>query len=103
MTIEAVTRTAMAGIVAPSATDAPEGQRSMANDPLWRAAKSFEAVFMAEMMNHAGADAGRESMGGGYAEKTFQSLLARAWAEAAAEKGGIGLAKHIYEAMRDRV
>ncbi|MEL6792493.1 MAG: rod-binding protein [Pseudomonadota bacterium] len=74
---------------------------------LWRAAQSFEAVFIAEMMAHAGvADGGAfgDSLGGrsgagGFAEETFRSLLSQEWAEDVAARGGIGLADQIYRSI----
>ena len=68
----------------------------------WRAARSFEAVFIAEMMSHAGAaDAGGAlgSGDGGFAEQTFRSLLSREWAEDLADRGGVGLAEQIYRSI----
>lgn len=72
---------------------------SEAKDPLLQAAQSFEAAFLAEMLSHAGAAKGQDFGGGGYAEETFRSLLAREWADEIAAQGGIGLARHIYEAL----
>ncbi len=67
--------------------------------PLRDAAKSFEAVFLAEMFAHAGLGAPRESQGGGVGEEAFASLLAREWADAVADSGGIGLVEQIFRAL----
>ncbi|MEL7463168.1 MAG: rod-binding protein [Pseudomonadota bacterium] len=80
----------------------PPAVRSEDRDAaLWRAAQSFEAVFIAEMMAHAGAASSGSSSaaGGGFAEETFRSLLSREWAEDLAERGGIGLADQIYRSV----
>ena len=71
-----------------------------ARDPaLWRAARSFEAVFIAEMMSHAGVAKGCGRESGGFAEQTFRSLLSREWAEDLADRGGVGLADQIYRSV----
>ncbi len=66
------------------------------------AAREFEAVFLAEMLRHAGLGAARESFGGGAGEAQFAPLLARAQADAMAEAGGLGLADRIAEALAAR-
>lgn len=78
---------------------AAEDRREQA---LREAATSFEATFIAEMLSHAGADAAQESFGGGFAEETFRSLLAREWGAAIADAGGLGLAESIFTALKGR-
>ena len=84
----------------PPSLKAPKGA---ADQELWRAAQAFEAVFIAEMMKHAGMGEARQAFGGGVGEEAFQSLLSREWAEDISRTGGFGLAKDIYEAVKRNV
>lgn len=68
-------------------------------DPLREAAKSFEAVFLAEMFAHVGLGAPRKENGGGAGEEAFASFLSREWANKIAEEGGIGLADEIHKSL----
>lgn len=73
------------------------------DDPLWKAAKSLEATFLAEMLKSTGWDAASEGLGGGgVGEEHFQSFLREAQAEAIVDAGGIGLAESLYEALKVR-
>lgn len=94
----------IAGAPTPPRPSGPSSaNEAVGRDPeLWKAAKSFEAVFIAEMMSHAGvseAGDGGVGGGGGFAEQTFRSLLAREWAEDLAQRGGVGLADQIYRSI----
>ncbi len=77
----------------------PEPARDAA---LRRAAEAFETVFLAEMLGHAGIGEGRESFGGGVGEQGFASLLTQEHAKALSASGGVGLAEHIFEALKAR-
>ena len=66
------------------------------------AAEEFEAVFLAEMFQHAGLGEARESFGGGVGEEAFASMMATEWARALVDNGGIGLTEHIFQALQDR-
>ena len=77
--------------VAPAASEAE----------LRAAAEAFEAQFLAEMLAHAGLGAPRRSFGGGAGEEAFASLLVREQARLMAERGGIGLAERLFEAMKE--
>ena len=90
----------LAAAPSPPSVEAPQGAT---DQELWRAAKAFEAVFIAEMMKHAGVGEARQAFGGGVGEEAFQSLLSREWAEDLSEVGGFGLAKEIYEAVKRNV
>lgn len=79
---------------APQPRSTPEAQ-----DPLREAAKSFEAVFLAEMFSHVGLGAPRKENGGGAGEEAFASFLSREWANEIADKGGVGLADEIYKSL----
>lgn len=66
------------------------------------AAKEFEAVFLAEMLSHTSLAETSDSFGGGHGETAFKSLLNRQWADQLTERGGIGLANTIYQALLTR-
>lgn len=65
-------------------------------------AKEFEAVFLAEMLKHAGLSESRESFGGGAGEAAFNTMLADEQARHMVDAGGIGLAAHIFESLLAR-
>ena len=69
---------------------------------LKQAAQDLEATFLAEMLKSAGLGEARDSFGGGVGEEQFSSFLRQAQAEEMVKAGGIGLAEHIFEALKDR-
>jgi len=73
------------------------------HDPkLMKAAQKLEASFVAEMLKAAGFGQARDAFGGGAGEEQFASLLVDAQAEKMVQAGGIGLAEHLYSALKDR-
>lgn len=62
-------------------------------------AGELEAGFLAEMLGHAGLDAGAGPFAGGVGEEQFASFLRQAQAEAMVKAGGIGLAESIFRAL----
>lgn len=66
---------------------------------LQRKAVELEAVFLAEMLGHMAPETGQTAMGGGIGETQFSSLLRQEQARAIAERGGIGLAEHIFTTL----
>ena len=68
-------------------------------DPLRAVAQDLEAAFLAEMLKHSGLGAGSDSFGGGVGEDQFASFLTQEHARLLAERGGIGLAESIYQAL----
>lgn len=64
-----------------------------------RAAKEFEAVFIAEMLKHTGLGEGRDTFGGGAGEAAFSSLLTQEWARSLSEAGGIGLTELVIRSL----
>lgn len=68
---------------------------------LMDAAKELEASFLAEMLKSAGFGKSRENFGGGAGEDQFGSFLVQAQAEAMVEKGGIGLAQSLFDALKE--
>lgn len=84
-----------------SALTAPTTQPKT-SEQLWEAAKELEAVFLAEMLKTAGFGKPLEGFGGGIGEEQFSSVLVDHQARAFADRGGIGLAERIFEAMAER-
>lgn len=72
------------------------------NRPLWDAAQKLEANFLSEMLKSAGFGTPRQEFGGGAGEEQFGSFLRHAQAEAMVDAGGIGLAEHLFEALKER-
>ncbi len=62
-------------------------------------AQELEAVFLAEMLKHAGLDAEGGAFGGGVGESQFNSFLRQEQAQAMARAGGIGLTESLMRAM----
>lgn len=66
-------------------------------------ATRFEAVFLAEMLKHTGLARTPDAFGGGAGEAQFAPMLVRAYADALADRGGIGLADQVADAMLRRL
>lgn len=91
------------GFVADAARDRPSSQAgSSADASMRKAAQSFEAMFLAEMLSHAGLGETPEAFGGGFGEEAFADMLVREQARLMADRGGIGLAEHLFEAIAQR-
>ena len=69
---------------------------------LHAAARSFEAAFLAEMLEAAGLSRPPDGMDGGMGEDQFRSMLVQAQAKALADNGGIGLAEAVYRTLLQR-
>lgn len=66
------------------------------------AAKDFEAVFIAQMLEPLFASVETPAIaGGGKSEAFFKGLLQESYAKAFAERGGFGLAAHVKAALLD--
>ncbi|NCO16848.1 MAG: hypothetical protein GW902_06415 [Alphaproteobacteria bacterium] len=65
-------------------------------------ATQFEAVFLAQMMQHAGVGKGAEGFDGGAGEDAFRGQLIAEQAKLMADKGGIGLAEQLFQALARR-
>lgn len=66
---------------------------------LREAARAMEAMFLAEMLGEAGLGKASEAFGGGPGEEAFGSFLTQEQARLLSERGGIGLAERLFEAM----
>ncbi|MGI1662042.1 rod-binding protein [Palleronia sp. KMU-117] len=80
----------------PPAPVPPDDQRLRA------LARELEASFLAVMLKSAGLGEPREAFGGGAGEDQFTSMLTTEHARALAERGGIGLAETLFEAMKEQ-
>jgi Rod binding domain-containing protein len=71
-------------------------QTSAAPDEVTRAAREFEAMFLAEMMAPMFQGLDTEGLGGGgLGEQIFRPMLVERYAQAIAQAGGVGLADSI--------
>lgn len=87
----------------PAQASLPAQPKSAPDSTLMEKAKALEASFLSEMLGHAGFGAARDSFGGGIGEEQFGSFLRAEQAKAMVEKGGIGLAEHLFHAMKGKV
>ena len=69
---------------------------------LREASVKLEATFLAEMLKAAGLGETPNSFSGGSGEEQFSSFLREAQAEEMARSGGVGLAEHIFNALKER-
>jgi peptidoglycan hydrolase FlgJ len=69
---------------------------------LRRKSVELEAAFLAEMLQFAGLGAQGNGFDGGVGEEQFASFLRQEQADMMAERGGIGLAESLFEALVDR-
>jgi len=63
------------------------------------AAEDFEAVFLAQVLEHMMGESTKSSFGGGPGESAFQSMLNDEYAKVIAKAGGIGLADALAREM----
>lgn len=76
----------------------PTGHRPE-DDALRAKATELEAAFLAEMLQFTGLGESSEEFGGGIGEEQFSSFLRQEQAQLMAERGGIGLAESIFNAL----
>lgn len=69
------------------------------DDALMVQAKALEASFLSEMLGLAGVGKTPESFGGGIGEDQFGSFLRDEQARQMVDRGGIGLAQQLFDAM----
>lgn len=91
MTVSAATPSSLPLPSRSAASPDHEGLRAVARD--------LEAAFLAEMLKHAGLGAPRDSFGGGAGEDQFSSLLRAEQARAMTDRGGLGLAESLFDAL----
>lgn len=90
----------MTGPIHPSLPQQPQATPMEAR--LRASAEALETSFLSEMLKAAGFGAARDAMGGGAGEDQFSSFLREAQAREMAKAGGIGLAEHLFEALKAR-
>lgn len=78
-----------------AAAKAAEGREAA----LREAAHAFEAVFLAEMLKHSGINKAPGGFDGGAGEDAFSGFLTEEYARLIADRGGIGLAEHIFGSL----
>ncbi|WP_439104406.1 rod-binding protein [Celeribacter marinus] len=88
--------------VSGSLSPAPKTPDQMRTDQLRDASQKLEAGFLAEMLKASGFGKTPDAFGGGTGEDQFTSFLVQAQAEKLVEAGGIGLAKHIFQALVEK-
>jgi Rod binding domain-containing protein len=90
--------------IAPKAAATPPRvpDLSAADAEALKAAKAFEASFLAEMLKSSGLNAMPSSFGGGAGEEAFGSFLTQEYAQMMADRGGVGLAEQVFEALKQR-
>ncbi|WP_240611040.1 rod-binding protein [Oceaniglobus ichthyenteri] len=64
------------------------------------AAQALEVNFLTEILKSTGLGKTSETFGGGAGEDQFASFLTRAQAEKMVDAGGIGLAEHLFNALK---
>lgn len=85
--------------ITPLTGPAPQANHSA---QLRQAAEKLEAAFLSEMLKAAGLDKAPGAFGGGAGEAQFASFLREAQAAEMVKHGGIGLAEHLFEALKER-
>lgn len=66
---------------------------------LMEAAKQLEAAFLSEMLSFSGLGAVSAEFGGGAGEEQFSSFLRAEQARLMVDRGGIGLARSIFDSL----
>jgi Rod binding domain-containing protein len=84
---------------AQSGATAPEARLGQLREK----AQELEAAFLSEMLGHAGLGTPMSEFGGGHGEEHFSSFLRKAHVDALVGRGGIGLAEHLFNAMKVRL
>lgn len=92
----------LAAIGAARATPLAQNAANGAMTRVDKAARDFEAVFIAQMIAPLFASVETpEIVGGGKSEQFFRSLMQEAYAKAMAERGGFGVADQVKAALID--
>ena len=69
------------------------------DDRLMQKAKELETAFLSEMLSFSGLGTVSTEFGGGVGEDQFASFLRQEQARLMVERGGIGLARTIFESL----
>lgn len=80
--------------------DGPRATRVQTPEQARAVAEEFEAVFLAQMMEHMMGDTTKsDTFGGGPGESAFRGLLNEEYAKVMARSGGVGLADALTQEM----
>lgn len=69
-------------------------------DAAEKVSKEFEAVFLTEVIDEMFKNVNIGNFGGGYAEETWRSFLAQAYADQLAGQGSTGIARNVLASIR---
>ncbi len=86
----------------PARIDGPDADAPATDQAARDTAERFEASFLAEMLKHSGINKTPQSTGGGAGEDAFASFLTDEYARLITDRGGIGLAEQIFNAIRTK-
>lgn len=75
------------------------GTEHSANAQLRAKAMELEAAFLSEMLSYTGLGQETSGLGGGIGEEQFASFLRAEQAKLMVQRGGIGLAETIFDAL----
>ncbi len=90
----------MFDIVGSSSSGTPV--RHPGDERLRDVARDLEVSFLTVMLRSAGVGESRDAFGGGAGEDQFASFLAAEHARALVDRGGLGLAESVFQALRTR-
>jgi Rod binding domain-containing protein len=86
--------------IGPSVAATTRKAGAMTNAKARTAAEDFESVFLNSMFSQMMTSVGGEGpFGGGQATGVWRSFLVNEYSKSFAKAGGIGLAKHVYNAL----
>lgn len=85
---------------APTGQDRHERPAPAREAVMRHAAREFEAVFLAEMLKHAGLGRMRDGLNGGPGEAAFTGMLTQEYAKEITRSRSLGLAEKVLDAMR---
>ena len=80
-------------------SDGPRAIQGQSEAEIRASAEEFEAVFLAQLIEHMMGDSTENSFSGGPGEGAFNSMLNEEYAKVMAHAGGIGLADSLAREM----
>ncbi len=86
----------------PAAPASRPAADTQADAAMRKAAQSFEASFLGEMLKYTGLNEMPSGFGGGAGEEAFGSFLTEEYARLLTEHGGIGIAERVFEILKQR-
>jgi len=83
------------------ATDTQAPVKGKRDEELWQASIKFEALFMQQMMTQMRKGVPESGfLPHGFAEKSYESMMDQAMADAGSEQGSLGIATAIYRQLK---